>query len=64
MEARITYRMEVYIEGKDLKEIKNKWLDLDLTPKFTDVAPEGVGDGGFVELVSCEDADTYEDLDL
>ena len=64
MEARITYRYEIYIEGEDLNDIKKKWLDADLTPKFVDVAPEGVEDGGFVETVSVEDADTYEDLGM
>ena len=64
MEARITYRYEISIEGKDLNDIRNKWLDIDLTPKCFDVAPEGVEDGGFIEVVSAEDADTYEDLKL
>ena len=64
MEARITYRYEIYIEGKDLNDIRRKWYDIDLTPKFVDVAPEGVEDGGFIELVSAEDADTWQDLKM
>lgn len=64
MKARITYRYEIFIEGKDLNDIRRKWYDIDLRPKFVDVAPEGVEDGGFIEVVSAEDADTYEDLKM
>lgn len=53
MEVRITFRSEVYLEGKDLEEIKSKFEQMDLN-----------NDSGmeFVELVSVEDANTYEDL--
>ena len=62
MEVRITYRSEVTIEGDSLEEIRNKWLDADLYPKRNDeeTNPEGIYPE-FVELVSVEDADTYED---
>lgn len=49
--VRITWRQEITLEGKDLKEIKDKWESLNL----------GVGE--FVEISSIEDADTYEDLE-
>lgn len=54
MKIRITYLSEVYVEGETLEECRRKWAELDLTSKE--------GNPEFVELVSVEDADTYEDL--
>lgn len=54
MEVRITFRSEVFIEGKDLAEIKRKWEELDLNNNSC---------MEFVELCSVEDADTYEDIE-
>jgi hypothetical protein len=52
MRVRITYRNEVFIEGKDLKEIARKFDNMSLTP-----------DGAsFVEVSSVEDAETLEGL--
>ena len=58
MEVRVTFRSEVYIEGDTLKKIKNKWLDL---PLYSGEALEDA-EANYVELVSVEDAGTYEDL--
>lgn len=56
--VRITFSAEVYINGKDLAEIKDKWENL---PLFSaEAIEEAYAD--FVELVSVEDADTYEDI--
>lgn len=55
MEVRITYTSEVYIKGDSLKEIKDKWKNLNLTSQE--------GNSEFVELCSVEDAETYEDLE-
>lgn len=49
--VRITWRQEITLDGKDLKEIQDKWNKMDL----------GVGE--FVEISSIENADTYEDLE-
>jgi hypothetical protein len=54
MKARITFRSEIVVEGNDLEEIKQKFEGLNLCTKE--------GNGDFVELVSVEDNDTYEDL--
>lgn len=60
MKARITFRSEVYVEGKDINEIKNKWEDM---PVFSADALEEYG-ADLVEMVSVEDADTYDEIDL
>lgn len=60
MEVRITYRSEIYIKGRTLDEIKAKFEILDLDP--SDAHDEDVTDYGFVEVVSVENADSYEDL--
>lgn len=52
MKVRITYRNEVFIEGKDLKEIRNIFDRMELSTKVAD----------FVEVSSVENADTLEDL--
>lgn len=56
MEVRITFRSEIYIKGKNLEEIRDKWIDVQL---FSEEALKM--DADYVELVSAEDADTYDD---
>lgn len=51
MKARITFRVETYIEGKSMPEIRSKFENMEM--------PEGCE---FVELVSVEDADTLDDI--
>lgn len=59
MEVRITYRSEIYIQGDTLEDIKKTWENIILD----DVGhEENVTDYGFVELMSVEDANSYEDL--
>ena len=62
MEVRITFRSEVYIEGDNLEEIRNKWEDLNL---YSQEAKEKASID-FVELVSAErvDDDSYDDVKL
>ena len=57
-EVRITFRSEVYIKGETIEEIRDKWDELGL---FSADALENHY-AEFVELVSVEDAETYEDL--
>ena len=52
MKVRITYRNEVFIEGKDLKEIARKFDSMSLVPE----------NASFVEVSSVEDGKTLEDL--
>ena len=52
MKVRITYRNEVFIEGKDLKEIKRIFDKIN-------VEPEG---SKFVEVSSVEEVGSYKDL--
>lgn len=61
MEIRISYRSEIYLEGDSLEEIKRKFEDINLDPVGKD--DESVTDYGYVELVSVEDANTYDDLE-
>ena len=58
MEVRITFRSEVYIKGETLDEIRNKWQEL---PLYSGEALEDAS-AEFIEVVSVEDAETYEDL--
>lgn len=59
MEVRITYRSEIYLEGENLEEIKQKFESLNLDP--IDKDDDSVSDYGFIEITTVEDADTYED---
>jgi len=52
MKVRITFRAEVYFEGKDLKDIKHQFE----TAKVLD------GGAEFVEINSVEDAETFKDI--
>lgn len=48
MTIRLLYTMELYVEGKDLKECREKWEQANLA------------DGEFVELNAVEDEDYNE----
>lgn len=61
MTVRITFRNEIYIEGENLKEIRNKFENLPLYD--IDFKDDKVSDYGYCELVSVEDADSNEDLE-
>lgn len=61
MTVRITFRSEIFIEGKNLKEIRNKFENLPLYD--IDFEDDKVSDYGYCELVSVEDADSNEDLE-
>ena len=57
MLVRITFRSECYVEGDDMAEIRDKFenagiYSVDFLKNL---------DGGFVETMTVEDADTYED---
>lgn len=54
MEVRFTYRAEIYLQGKSLKDIKKQWESLSM---------DEIGENSnFIEVVSVEDADTYDDI--
>ena len=57
MEVRITFRSEIFIDGKDMKEIVEKWEDMEL---FSKEANEAYASE--IEVVSVENAETYDDL--
>ena len=57
MEVRITFRSEIYIEGDNLKDIKEKWESIPLYSQDAEKA-----DADFIELISVEDADTHKNL--
>lgn len=56
MEARITFRAEIFIKGKNLDEIEQKWEDM---PLFSSDALECGAD--YVELDSIEEVSTCEE---
>lgn len=56
MKVRVTYRMEVFVEGENLDDAVNEFQNLNLETR--DVVERN---GGFVEIVSVEDCDTGED---
>lgn len=57
MKARITFRSEIIIEGKDISEIRDKWFKLNI---YSNEAKElGMR---FIETNSVEDAETFEDI--
>jgi len=60
MEVRFTYRAEIYVKGDTLEEIKEKWPALNLDPISKD--DECVTDFAYVELVSAENVENYDDL--
>ncbi len=57
MKIRITFRSECYIEGDTLAEIRDKY---ETTNIYSEEFLENL-DGDFVETMTVEDADTYED---
>lgn len=57
MEVRITFRSEIFLEGKDMKEIVEKWENIRL---FSGEAAAAGAD--FIEVDTVEDADTYDDV--
>ena len=58
MEVRITFRSEVIIKGDNLAEIRDKFEEMTL---FSEEANKY--DAAYMELVSVEDNNTYEDLE-
>lgn len=59
MEVRITFRSEVFIEGDNMKEIREKFEEL---PLYSADALENAS-ADFCEVVSVEDTETSEDLE-
>lgn len=59
MKVRITFRSEIYIEGETIKDVREKFENIQL------FNPEAVKENAldYVELVSVEDDVTYEDLE-
>ena len=53
MMVRITWRMECYISGRDLADIKEKWDNFDIRSN----------DAEYVETTSVENADTNDDIE-
>ena len=60
IEVRVTFRSEVYIKGKTMEEIKNKWEEL---PLFSADALETYN-AEYIEMCSAErvDDDSYDDV--
>lgn len=57
MKIRITFRSECYIEGDSMAEIRDKYEMADI---YSEEFLKNL-DGGFVETMTVEDMDTYED---
>lgn len=55
--VRITYRSECFIEADSLAKAKEIWESTKCVPENTENASFE-----FIEMVSCEDGDTYEDI--
>ena len=53
MMVRITWRMECYISGRDLADIKEKWDNFDIRSDYAE----------YVETTSVENAETNGDID-
>lgn len=58
VEVRITFRSEVYLSGKTMQEIKDKWEAL---PLYSGEALEEAS-ADFIEVVSVEGATSHKDL--
>lgn len=57
MEVRITFRSEIFLDGKDMKEIVEKWENIRL------FSGEAVAEGAdFIEVDTVEDVDTFDDV--
>lgn len=59
MDVRITFRSEVYVSGDTMDEIRDKFEDM----QIFDSNAINENDAAFIELISVEDAETYEDLE-
>jgi hypothetical protein len=59
-EVRIKFSASVYIKGKTMREIREKWENCTLLP--TDETEDGDVFYEFDERLLVEDAETYEDL--
>lgn len=57
MVARIKFSADIYIEGDNIKDIRDKWIG---TPLFSKEALEC--NAQFSELLLVEDDNTYKDL--
>lgn len=58
VEVRITFRSEVYLSGKTMQEIKDKWEAL---PLYSEEASEKAS-ADFIEVVSVEGATSHKDM--
>ena len=60
IEVRVTFRSEIYIKGKTMEEIKDKWVEL---PLFSADAMETYN-ADYIEMCSAErvDDDSYDDV--
>ena len=58
MKVRVNFRSEVFLEGDTIKDIQEQWDNL---PLFSADALEE-HHACFIETLTIEDADTYEDL--
>ncbi len=61
MVARITFRSEIYIEGEDIKEIRDRFERIPIYDVKLDGDKES--EYGFCEIMSVEDAETNEDME-
>ena len=59
MKVRITYRMETYIEGENLDEIREKWEGANLIPNDEDLLYSE-----YVEIDDAVDANTLKPVNL
>lgn len=57
MRLRIRFSSEIYIEGKDIAEISDKWAECEL---FSAEAKKH--EAGFIGIDSVQDVDTYKDV--
>ena len=58
MKVRVNFRSGVFLEGDTIKDIQEQWYNL---PLFSADALKK-HNAYFIETLSIEDADTYEDL--
>lgn len=59
MEARITFRSEIYISGDSISEIREKWEEM---PIFCVEALDNSAQ--VIDTCSVEDAETFKEIDL
>lgn len=58
MKIRIAFRSDIIIEGDTMKEIRNKWEEIQL---FSNEAEEA--NVCFLDVDCVEDAETYKDIE-